>query len=79
MEDFSVEDTAVERCYPAGALGRRRLRIITLFLAAACHGVYMHTWQAGLKRKRVGHRGKLSLPLSHSLSLPLEFKNVIQF
>lgn len=69
VEEISVSDTRVQCCYSISALGRRQLRIITLFLAAACRGVYMHTWQAGLKWKRVVHRGKLLLPLS--LSLPL--------
>lgn len=69
VEEISVSDPRVQCGYSISALGRRQLRIITLFLAAACRGVYMHTWQAGLKWKCVVHRGKLLRPLS--LSLPL--------
>lgn len=49
VEEFPFEDTRAQCCYSISAPGRRQLRIITLFLAAVCRGVYMHTWQAGLK------------------------------
>lgn len=68
-KEFSVQDTPVQCCYSISALGRRQQCIITLFPAATCHGVYMHTWQAGLEWKCVVHWGKL-LPLL-SLVLPL--------
>lgn len=54
-------------CHSISALERRQLRIITQSLAAECHGVYMQTWQAGLKWKAVVHWGKLWLLLSSAL------------